>query len=551
MADHSPFAPYRIEAGALAEEAARVAAVQAAGPLVAPAGDPLPAGLLTSALAELPAGRAAGEPEACRAADGSPAGLGGPPRACLTSARHQARVAEAAKAALVAGYAGVALDAPDASLAQGLLGAGFCADCQREFARRLSREYGDQFQPIDFLQLAREALASASGAVGHAALPFGREFWRFRNDALERAVRAQARAARDAARAAGRPFSVAARFEALGPAQLQAARLLDGAIFPVAQPPEAASGLVALLRAVMGRRPAALAVPDGTPAAARLQLAALGACAGVGLSGLLSAGGDGAALARVRALMAAVASEGRAPGMATPVAEAALLYSAEADLWSGGRHRRAVEAAGAALRAIHLQAPVVLRVADAPAGALLVLAGAAGLTTHESREATRRLEAGGHLLCIGAASRVDETGRDQGAFLPAAKVTGTRSGLGLLAQVELAASGEPTVDGAELERALAALVGRRRAVGATGRARLSAWLWRHPGGLDLHLATLGGERAQGSMLFLGQHLAGGSRRARFRSADGSDVEIRLNPSSQAVSTVLPAFHGYAVVGLET
>jgi hypothetical protein len=53
------------------------------------------------------------------------------------------------------------------------------------------------------------------------------------------------------------------------------------------------------------------------------------------------------------------------------------------------------------------------------------------------------------------------------------------------------------------------------------------------------------------MLFLGQHVTGGSRRARFRSADGGDVEIRLNPSGQAVSTVLPAFHGYAVLGIDT
>ena len=495
-------------------------------------------------------GRAAGEAEACRAADGSPSGLGGPLRACLTSRRHEEQVAEAARAALGAGYAGVALDRPDASLAQGLLGAGFCADCQREFARRLAREYGDQFQPIDYLQLAREAVASASGAVGYQALPFGREFWRFRHEALERAVRAQARGARDAARGADRPFTVTVRFEALGPAQLLAARLVDGAIFPTTGPGEEASGLLALLRAVMGRRPAALTLGDGAPPAARLQLAALGACAGVGLAGLASAPGEGAALAGLRGLATALAAEGRAPGEAVPFAEAALLYSAEADLWSGGRHRRAVELAGAALRALHVQAPVVQRVADAPAGATLVLAGATGLTTHEGREAARRLEAGGHLLCIGAPSRVDGSGRDQGAFLPSAKPGGVRSGLGLLAQVEPSGAGGAAIDGGDLEKALAALLGRRRAVGVTGRARLSAWLWRREGGLDLHLATLGGERAQGSMLFLGQHVAAGARRARFRSAEGSDVEIRLNPSGQSVSTVLPAFHGYAVLGLD-
>jgi hypothetical protein len=45
------------------------------------------------------------------------------------------------------------------------------------------------------------------------------------------------------------------------------------------------------------------------------------------------------------------------------------------------------------------------------------------------------------------------------------------------------------------------------------------------------------------------HLTGGSRKARFRSAEGADVQIRLNPSGQAVSTVLPAFSGYAVLEL--
>jgi len=39
------------------------------------------------------------------------------------------------------------------------------------------------------------------------------------------------------------------------------------------------------------------------------------------------------------------------------------------------------------------------------------------------------------------------------------------------------------------------------------------------------------------------------RKGRFRSADGADVPIRLNPSGPAFSTVLPAFSGYAVLSL--
>jgi hypothetical protein len=67
--------------------------------------------------------------------------------------------------------------------------------------------------------------------------------------------------------------------------------------------------------------------------------------------------------------------------------------------------------------------------------------------------------------------------------------------------------------------------------------------------LDVHLVSAGEERAQGAMLFLGDHVAGGVRRGRFVSADGADVRIPLNPSGYAISTVLPSFRGYAVLSL--
>jgi hypothetical protein len=65
----------------------------------------------------------------------------------------------------------------------------------------------------------------------------------------------------------------------------------------------------------------------------------------------------------------------------------------------------------------------------------------------------------------------------------------------------------------------------------------------------VHLVAPDGERAQGATLFLGVHVAGGARRARFVSADGTDVRIPMNPSGTSVSTVLPAFRGYAVLSL--
>ncbi len=534
MPRRAAFAPYRLAPGILPEEAVRAGAAAAAGPLVVPTADPLPAALVAAALAELPVGRAAAEAEACRAADGAPSGLGGPPRACLTSDRHRARVAEAARAALAAGFAGVSLDRPDASLAQGLLGAGFCAECQREFTRRLGREYGEQFQPIDYLRLAREAVASAPGAVGYGALPFGRDFWRFRHDMLERSVRAHARAARDAARAAGRPFAVGAWFEAVGPAQLAAARHLDAAVFPAGPPDGPGPGLSSLLRATMGRRAAAVAPPPDAPAAQLLRLAALGAPWGVGLAGTPPGGDAALQLGRLRALVQKLAEEGRAPGTAQPVFECALLYSADADLWSGGRHRRALALAAEALAAHHVQAPVVTRLADAPAGAVVVLADADGLAPHEATELGRRLDGGAGVLAFG-------------------KPAGVRAVGGALVQLPALAperGGEAALDGALLDKALVALLGKgRRAVGVTGRARVGATLWRQGDAVDVHLVTLGAERAQGNTLFVGLHVAGGHRRARFRAADGASVEIRLNPSLSSVSTILPAFSGYAVLSL--
>jgi hypothetical protein len=212
-----------------------------------------------------------------------------------------------------------------------------------------------------------------------------------------------------------------------------------------------------------------------------------------------------------------------------------------------------VALAAEALAAHHVQAPVVTRLADVPAGAAVVLADAAGLTAQEARELSRRLEAGSGVLTFGEASRVDEAGRTLGPFLPAGKPGGVKAGGGTVAQLPALVpegGGEAAVDDGQLEKALAALLGKgRRAVGVTGRARLTATLWRRGDAVDVHLVAPGGERAQGNTLFVGLHLAGGHRKARFRAAEGSEVEIRLNPSLSSVSTILPAFSGYAVLSL--
>jgi hypothetical protein len=556
------FAPYRLQPGSLPEEAARAAATVAAEPLVAAAEQPLPVAVVNRALADVPAGRASSVEDACRGADGNPSGtgVGGAPRACLTSDRHRARVAEQVRAALGAGFAGVCLDRPDLPLALGLLGAGFCAECQRDLARRLQREFGDQFQPVDYLRLARDAVAQASGAVGFDALPFGREFWRGRQEQLDRAVQAYARSARDASRATGRPFEVVGQFEALGPAQLRATRHLDAVIFPATLgggapgPAEPTGiGLARLLRAALGHRPCALALPATAPAAGLPRLAAVAATAGVEISGVEPGAAAGAELAAVRRLARGLAARGRAPSAVDPVAECAILYSAESDLWTGGRHRLSVKRAGEALAALHAQAPVVTRLADAPAQAAIVLADAGALAPAEAKEIVRRLEAGASVLTFGEAGLVDAAGRPDGRFLEGGKPGGVKEGHGLHAALPSLAPekglGEP-LEPALVEKALAAMLGKgRRAASVVGRAPVLVVLHRGEESLDAHLVTLGSDRAQGTTLFLGLHVAGGVRRGRFVSADGQDVRIPMNPSGYSISTVLPSWSGYAVLSL--
>jgi hypothetical protein len=454
--------------------------------------------------------------------------------------------------ALELGFRGASLDRPDAPLALGMLGAGFCPDCQRAFSRELAREYGDHFQPIDYLALAREALAQAPGALGHEQLPFGRDFWRMRAATLDAAVRAQARAARDASRAHGKPFDVVARFEAVGPAQLRAARHLDAAIFPVqAQQLTTGAGLFRLLRAAMGRRPAA-ALVSGAGAPQLERIAAVAAACGVEV---VTEGADAAAsLAPLRRFARAIADGKHAPPAASPVFECAILYSAECDLWTGGRHREAVERAGEALAALHVQAPVVPAIEDAPSHAAVVLAGAARLSAHEARALVRRLDAGGRVLAFGAVGAVDEAGRSAAPPLPAAKAGGAKIGAGVFAGLEELPAPRPgqLLDEKALQpvsRAVATVIGKgRRATSVAGRAPLLAVAVKNEERLDVHLVTLAG-RAQGSTLFVGAEHAGGARRGRFQSAAGHDERIGMNPSGYSLSTVLPAFEGYAVLTL--
>ena len=553
------FAPYRLTPGVLPEELARLAGELAAEPLVAALAEPLPSDLLNRALADLPAGRAFSPELACLAADGTPSGLSGPPRACLSSSRHREWATQAAREAFTAGFGGVCLDRPDAPLALGLLGAGFCPECQAAFGRHLSREYGEHFQAVDYLAMAREAVSASSGAVTFDRLPFGRDFWRFRTECLDEAMREYARGARDASRGFERVFDVVAQFEALGPAQIRAARHLDAAIFPGPEVAGTGIGHFRLLRAVMGRRAVAISSGDGsalTNAPLLARLAAVAATCGVEISGLDPAGPVAEQLGGIRRLAKQLAQQaGRPPALARPVTEACILYSAEADLWTNGRHRSSVVRAGDALAALHLQSPVVTRVHDVPPESALVLADAVALSAQEAKEVRRRLESGCAVLAFGEPALVDECGRPGGSFLPGGKAGGVKVGSGTMAELPSLTPEEGSaevIDPATLEKALSVLIGKgRRAAGVSGRAPLLVVLQQTGEALDAHLVSLGPERAQGVTLFLGSQIAGGVRRARFVSSEGTDVRIPLNPSGYSLSTVLPSFQGYAVLSLVT
>ena len=551
MAVQNAFAPFRLPPGALPQEAARLAAASAAEPLLVRLDEPLPGKLAEGALAEVAAGHAGASDEACRAADGNLAGAPGPLRACLVSPRHRARVEALVAAALRAGFTGVCLDRPDAPLAQGTLQAGFCGECQRGFSRELAREYGEQFMPLDYLALAREAVAQASGAVRFDALPFGRDFWRFRQRSLELAVAAYARAARDAARLAGQPFDVVASFETLGPAQLASTRALDAAIFPVkGELQGTGAGLFRLLRAALGRRPCAAALAGEVSPQQAARLCGVAVACGVEVASVPAGAGD-EALGALRRF-----ARGRdAAREAQPVFECAVLYSSESDLWTGGQHREQVERAGDALAGLQIQAPVVMRVADAPPAVPLVLAGAAAMARAEALELHRRIEAGGSALVLGAAGAVDEAGRPTVWPLPPGKPAGAKVGKGTLVALPALPAPRPgaiaaPADQEPLARALAVVLGKaRRASSVAGRAPVLVALARCGERLDAHLVALGPGPAKGATLFLGQHVAGSASRARFQSAAGADEKIVMNPSGYSISTVLPSFEGYAVLSV--
>jgi len=549
------FAPFRLRPGDALPEAEVYAAETGGAPLVVDTAERRADGISGRTWARIAAGRAMVQEEACRDAEGRVSGVSGAERACLHSAAHRRRVADLALQALDSGHPGLLLDRPDADLALGLFGAGFSDGCQEAFLGELGREYGPQLEPIDYRRLAREALAAASGAVSFEQLHFGRDFWRFRNESLPQALQAYLRPVRDRARETRREFFLGARFDGLGPAQVKASRFLDAVVFPLrVAPHQTGVGTSRLWRAVMGERFAAAEIPGEPDAAELTRLAGALACSGVDVA--FEEGERARTIAPVRRLARDHGARRGGTAFGDPVVECLVFYSAEADLWTRGLHRMAVEEAGETLSRLHVQWMAATGIPPVRPGTVLVLAQASALAASEAAAVKRFLELGGLVLAFGDPGLVDEGGQALPSFLPEGKASGSKVGEGTLAVLPPLlpnpAAGLP-IGPAPVEpvaRVLDALRGRwKHAAEVHARTPVLASLWRTPKRLDIHLVSLSPEPLRGATLVLGDGVAGSARRGRLRTTGGEDHKFVLNPSGWSVSTVLPAFQGYAILSL--
>lgn len=269
------------------------------------------------------------------------------------------------------------------------------------------------------------------------------------------------------------------------------------------------AGRFELLRGALHRRAVAVEPPADAPPAAWLRLASLGGPYGIGVAGVQPGREAGAVLSGIRALVRSVAARGGAPSASTPMVEIGVLYSGEADVWSAGRHRRAVEAALEALIQRQLQVTVVLRPSELAAGIPLVLADAESLSRLEAAEVAKR----------------------KGAALLAYAGPG---------------------DEANFAKAVDALFPpERRALTVTSQGPLIAAIRTHAAGSDVHLATAWPDRARRVRLRLPVTVTGGARKARFFMGDGTEQRLRLDRSGEtAVQVELPTFTGYAVLSPE-
>ena len=121
-------------------------------------------------------------------------------------------------------------------------------------------------------------------------------------------------------------------------------------------------------------------------------------------------------------------------------------------------------------------------------------------------------------------------------------------GDGTLVSLPPLAPGGPEAE--PLSRAVETLrPGGARAAEVTAPSPVTASVWCSPGRGDVHLVAPGNEPVRDATLFLGDGVAPGARRARFRGASGADEKLGVHPGRRALSAALPPFSGYAVLSL--
>jgi hypothetical protein len=477
----------------------------------------------------------AGDKDACRAFDGSPAEV-----RCASSLEGRAAAGALASRAASLGEA-VLLSGLNRWYALGPLGDGYCHSCELTLEENLRESYGDHFERFEVLPLLRDA-----------ALPAAERPFASTKDALRlsEAVGAGKRAilrARDEARGKrSLEIAVLGQVGALDAAALLLGAHLDGLVFsisPSLDPYEALLPLQAA-RAALGARPAvALLPPETTPAQARLFAGLATACdCDVLLDAAASAEARAALLAH-RTFLNVVRERFRA---STPLPDAELLFSPRCDHWTRGAHGKASSLCMSGLLRAQYQPTVRLELDGGVKAPLLILAGAGAISAGDAAAARRFVEGGGDALVIGPALVTDAEGRTLEPLFPAAKSGLTRVSEGRVHALE---------DGALLPRALREL-GRRPQISAAGRGRLLLRAYLDvERKLDVHLVNLesGVAAAQGVQLSIAGSAAGGGRIGYWfapgRDSDRDGERITLNPSGFAVSTILPSVDAYALLAV--
>lgn len=484
-------------------------------------------------LVRIDAGSEHGAP--CRGLDG-PAADGDGTLGCPADAGRIERLEEATDRA-VEEAGGVLLDGLDRRERLGPLDAGACPACVAALAGDLARRYGepDRFTPPRF-----PAVWLAERTADGVDLAFGREHLLGRLARSAALARRLVEAARTAGRRHGREATVAIRARGLSPLLPGLAAAADAVLLAGVRP--TAGRLAIELCRAAGRKPVALEAAAPFPLGEGLRDAYAAAALGCDLAVPALPGPAADAIRTLRLFRDKLRpAHGR-------LADVAVIYDGRCDLLSDGRHGRAAAAAADALAAAGLVVAACTRIADAPAGAVLLLADAPALPLRDARTLLARLEAGARAVILGEPGAVDDEGFPVtvfGKLAPGEAAVG--KGRLILAQAD--------APGTTAVRLCREAVGEpRRLVRISGRGQLLAGAALDRRGARLSLANLAlhGDAfvpPQGLVLHLGGPLAEAGV-ARLLAPGQEPGEIRINRSARGTTLVLPRMPPYAVLELE-